>query len=148
MFRTISQTAVHYRSSSLSEGQAGRLRGGDRLPWIPMPHPSAGQPDNFAPLTSLDWQVHIYGETAPEIAEVCTRRGLALHPFSWNPVMGQAGLKRGAVYLVRPDGYIGLADAEASPVKLEQYLNSRGIRPLPTAAEDQSRLATIGSGQR
>ena len=34
MFRTISQTALHYRSSSLSEGQAGQLRGGDRLPWI------------------------------------------------------------------------------------------------------------------
>jgi FAD binding domain len=34
MFRTISQTAMHYRSSPLSEGRAGRLRGGDRLPWV------------------------------------------------------------------------------------------------------------------
>jgi len=50
-------------------------------------------------------------------------------------MMAQAGLKRGAVYLVRPDGYIGLADAEASPVKLKRYLDSRGVRPRPTAAK-------------
>ena len=41
MFRTISQTALHYRSSSLSEGQAGQLRGGDRLPWIMTASPPA-----------------------------------------------------------------------------------------------------------
>jgi hypothetical protein len=59
MFRTISQTAVHYRDSSLSQGRAGRVYGGDRLPWV---KPSvSGDPsavDNFTLLTSLDWQVH------------------------------------------------------------------------------------------
>jgi hypothetical protein len=135
MFRTISQTAVHYRASSLSEGQGGRLRGGDRLPWIMAHNPSDDRADNFAPLTSLDWQVHVYGEPALGIAEVCKTRGLAFHTFPWGPMMDQAGLKRGAVYLVRPDGYIGLADAEASSVKLERYLDSRGVRPLPTAAD-------------
>ena len=44
--------------------------------------------------------------------------------------MERAGLKRDAVYLVRPDGYIGLADPEASPARLEGYLDSRGMRPL------------------
>ena len=34
MFRTISQTAVNYRGSSLSEGRAGAVHGGDRLPWV------------------------------------------------------------------------------------------------------------------
>ena len=32
MFRTVSQTRIQYRESKLSEGQAGPLRGGDRLP--------------------------------------------------------------------------------------------------------------------
>ena len=32
-FRTISQTAINYRGSALSEGRAGRVHGGDRLPW-------------------------------------------------------------------------------------------------------------------
>ena len=34
MFRTVSQTAVNYRGSSLSEGRAGAIHGGDRLPWV------------------------------------------------------------------------------------------------------------------
>ena len=34
MFRTVSQTAVNYRGSSLSEGRAGAVHGGDRLPWV------------------------------------------------------------------------------------------------------------------
>ena len=33
MFRTLSQTVVHYRASNLSEGRAGGVHGGDRLPW-------------------------------------------------------------------------------------------------------------------
>ena len=59
MFRTISQTAVHYRGSSLSEGRAGDVHGGDRLPWVPA---SPNDRDNFTPLTSLGWQVHVYGD--------------------------------------------------------------------------------------
>ena len=34
MFRTVSQTSVNYRESSLSEGRAGTVHGGDRLPWV------------------------------------------------------------------------------------------------------------------
>ena len=33
-FRTVSQTGIQYRSSRLSEGQPGTVRGGDRLPWV------------------------------------------------------------------------------------------------------------------
>ena len=130
MFRTVSQTAVHYRSSSLSEGRAGRLRGGDRPPWVTVDEPSEGMTDNFAPLTSLDWQVHVYGEPTPELVEACRKRGLALHTFPWRSTMRRSGLRQDAVYLIRPDGYIGLADTDASPAKLENYLDTRGIQPL------------------
>src|SRR6202171_4678833 len=34
MFRTVSQTAIDYRHSDLSVGIAGKIRGGDRVPWI------------------------------------------------------------------------------------------------------------------
>jgi 2-polyprenyl-6-methoxyphenol hydroxylase-like FAD-dependent oxidoreductase len=128
MFRTVAQTAVHYRASPLSEGRAGRVRGGDRLPWVVASDASPdGRADNFAPLASLDWQVHVYGEPGPGIAEAC---GLALHAFPWSPAARRSGLRRGAMYLVRPDGYVGLADTDANPVKLEGYLDSRGLRPL------------------
>jgi hypothetical protein len=129
MFRTVSQIAVNYRGSRLSEGATGTVRGGDRLPWVPDVDASVPGADNFDPLASLDWQVHVYGDVAAGIEEVCTRRQLALHVFPWQPSFGDAGLWLGAVYLVRPDGYIALADPTASPATLENYLNTRGVRP-------------------
>ena len=150
MFRTVSQTAAHYRRGPLSEGRAGRVRGGDRLPWVAADAPSGGRADNFAPLASLDWQVHVYGEAAPGIAESCGARGLALHVFPWSPAARRSGLRRGAMYLVRPDGYVGLADPEADPTKLERYLDGRGLRPLDTPAPrtspGQSRLVDEPTG--
>jgi 2-polyprenyl-6-methoxyphenol hydroxylase-like FAD-dependent oxidoreductase len=126
MFRTVSQTVVNYRSSSLSEGRAGAIYGGDRLPWV-----TAGPDDvdNFTPLTSLDWQVHVYGSIAPEIEAVCRERTLPLHVFPWHSAVGRAGLARNAIYLVRPDGYVGLADREGSTVVLTSYLDSRKLTP-------------------
>jgi hypothetical protein len=54
------------------------------------------------------------------------------------------------MYLVRPDGYVGFADPDASPLKLERYLDSRGLRPLDTPAPrtspGQSRLADEPTG--
>jgi 2-polyprenyl-6-methoxyphenol hydroxylase-like FAD-dependent oxidoreductase len=123
MFRIVSQTAVHYRGSSLSQGRAGGVLGGDRLPWVPMDQDR----DNFAPLTSLDWQVHVYGDASPEIRAACDERKLPLHVFPWRPAMGRAGLRRNAVYLVRPDGYVALADAEGSATVLRSYLDARKL---------------------
>lgn len=109
LFRAISQCAVNYRGSPLSRGQAGGVQGGDRLPWVGRAaNPAA---DNFTPLTSLDWQVHIYGEARADIQTVCGERNLPLHLFRWHPEMQRTGLIRNAVYLVRPDGHIALAEA-------------------------------------
>src|SRR5262249_27420999 len=112
-FRTISQTGIHYRESALSEGSAGDVRGGDRLPWVQIDSAPGGT-DNFAALASLDWQAHAYGCASPEIRALCTKRGLALHEFAWQPAMGRAGFHRNGLYLVRPDGYVAMAAAEPS----------------------------------
>jgi 2-polyprenyl-6-methoxyphenol hydroxylase-like FAD-dependent oxidoreductase len=122
MFQTLSQFGVNYRHSSLSAGSAGDVRGGDRLPWVQM---GPGQ-DNFAPLTSLKWQVHVYGEARPGVAEACAKLELPLHSFAWQPGMRRAGLERAALYLIRPDGYVALADPEADPERLRQYFADRG----------------------
>jgi len=120
MYRTISQTGVSYRESSLSVGRAGHVRGGDRLPWVE-------RDDNFAPLGSLAWQVHVYGKVTPEIEATCRERKLALHVFPWRSEIWRTGLRRDAVYLVRPDGYVALADPEASAVALQSYLKERRL---------------------
>jgi hypothetical protein len=129
MFRTVSQTAIEYRRSNLSAGVAGKIRGGDRLPWIKLGPSPAGHADNFSPLVSLDWQLHVYGDVAPAISGVCKAMRLPLHSFPWQQAMHSAGFVRGAVYLIRPDGYVGFADRDANAAKLQQYLSGRQIRP-------------------
>ncbi len=129
MFRTASQTAIDYRPSKLSVGVAGKIHGGDRLPWVKLDPSSAAGPDNFAPLTSIDWQLHVYGDVTPAISNVCKTAGLPLHEFAWQDAMRSAGFVRDAVYLIRPDGYVGFADRDASAANLQQYLNDRKLRP-------------------
>ena len=128
MFRTVSQTTVNYRGSSLSEGRAGAVHGGDRLPWVKMDWNDEYR-DNFAPLTSLDWQIHVYGEAVPQMRALCNERRLPLHVFLWRPEMKRAGLRRNAAYLVRPDGYVALADAEGSAATVASYLDARQLTP-------------------
>jgi 2-polyprenyl-6-methoxyphenol hydroxylase-like FAD-dependent oxidoreductase len=123
-FRTVSQIAVNYRGSALSVGAAGGLQGGDRLPWVK----TSASDDNFVPLESLKWQVHVYGEPAASIVELCGARGLQLQRFPWQAPFRQAGLTQNAIYLVRPDGYVALADPTQSAQSLLQYFETRGIR--------------------
>ena len=119
-FRTISQTVVNYRGSTVSAGTAGKLQGGDRLPWIKL----SDTEDNFKPLTSMRWQVHIYGDAKPEYEAACRSKRLELNSYEWRPIFASAGVMCAAAYLVRPDGYIGLADSEASPQTLTRYLEA------------------------
>ena len=126
-FRTVSQTAINYRRSVLSESSAGGVHGGDRLPWVRLDR-DGHDADNFVPLTSLDWQVHVYGAAAPEIRAVCGERDLPLHEFRWEPAMKRAGFRQNGLYLVRPDGYVALAAADQSPTVLASYLDARGLR--------------------
>jgi 2-polyprenyl-6-methoxyphenol hydroxylase-like FAD-dependent oxidoreductase len=133
MFRTVSQTAVNYRGSSLSEGRAGAVHGGDRLPWVEVSVNGVDE-DNFTPLTSLDWQVHLYGDAsgaaAREIQTVCDGRKLPLHVFRWRAEMDRAALQREAVYLVRPDGYVAMAVADpgGGATAIATYLDARRIK--------------------
>jgi 2-polyprenyl-6-methoxyphenol hydroxylase-like FAD-dependent oxidoreductase len=128
LFQTISQTRIHYRSSRLSNGVAGRVRGGDRLPWAP-----SADGDNFAPLRAIEWQVHVYGVPSPSLVDTLARMALPLHAFEWQRAHGVAGLERDAAYLIRPDGHVALADPSASGAAIERYFAARGLRPRAAA---------------
>jgi len=111
MFRTVSQTLLDYRHSDWSDGRAGSIRGGDRLPWAATPGV-----DNFAPLRSLDWQIHVYGGAPAGLAETARRHGIPVNTFGWNDTMARNHLVPDTAYLVRPDGHVAIAGASAEAV--------------------------------
>lgn len=100
LFKTLSQVMIHYPDSALSGGRAGEVIGGDRLPWVA---------DNFAPLQTLDWQLHVYGKITPQLAAAAQALRLPLRAFPWSEAADHAGLLEDAAYLVRPDMHIALA---------------------------------------
>jgi 2-polyprenyl-6-methoxyphenol hydroxylase-like FAD-dependent oxidoreductase len=119
-FKTVSQINAHYRGGPLSEGKAGRVHGGDRLPWVAMD-------DNHASLSDPTWQVHLYGEARPELSAWCAERRLRLRTFPWKSPYGEAGLARNAAYLIRPDAYVALADRSGAIEQFQRYFQSRGL---------------------
>jgi hypothetical protein len=119
-FRLVSQTRIAYPESPLSDGSAGAVRAGDRLPWVE-------GTDNFAPLASLDWQVHVYGTATAALREFASGAGLPLHEWPWTPAARGAGLGRDALYLMRPDGHIGFACEGQDVGALRAYLGRFGI---------------------
>jgi 2-polyprenyl-6-methoxyphenol hydroxylase-like FAD-dependent oxidoreductase len=124
LFRTVSQIMLNYRDGPLSVGTAGHIHGGDRLPW------AGGEGnDNFAPLASAAWQVHVYGTVRIDLETWCAKQNLPLHRFDWSAAADSAGLARDALYLVRPDTYVALADATGASLSIERYFTQHNIRP-------------------
>ena len=125
-FRVVSQTQIHYPHSSLSDGKAAGIRGGDRLPWV-------ASLDNFAPLRSLDWQVHVYGNAGPQITAAAERRGVPVHAFAWDTGARSVGLAQNAAYLVRPDGYVALALDGDDGARFRSYADRIGLVKVPAS---------------
>ena len=124
MFRVVSQTMLEYQDSPLSEGKAGSVSGGDRLPYVRI---DGG--DNYASLSIIGWQVHVYGKARFDLRTWCERHRIPLHEFAWRPEHKRAGLAQDACYLLRPDTYVALADTHGSTGTLGQYFSERGIIP-------------------
>ncbi|HVU51206.1 MAG TPA: FAD-dependent monooxygenase [Polyangia bacterium] len=130
LFATVSQTRVRYRRSPLSQGHAGAVHAGDRLPWFAQAGDGSG--DNYAPLRSRWWQAHVYGAPRPGFAEVrhaCESRGIPVVQIPWRAAAAAVGLQPGALYLVRPDGYLAYVDAEARPAPIDEYLDRELLVP-------------------
>jgi 2-polyprenyl-6-methoxyphenol hydroxylase-like FAD-dependent oxidoreductase len=125
LFKTMSQTQIHYRGSLLSAGKIGTIHGGDRLPWV-----QTDGGDNFKPLQSVDWQLHLYGETTPSLRKFAEKNALALHEVKWTPDVGRSGIQKNSVFLVRPDGYIAVAVTPQEVGKMQAFLDEYRIVPF------------------
>jgi 2-polyprenyl-6-methoxyphenol hydroxylase-like FAD-dependent oxidoreductase len=125
LFRTVSQITLNYRGGPLSVGAAGHVHGGDRLPWV-----FIDGKDNFELLAEMNWQVHLYGSASADLSAWCAGHGMPLHVFDWRSEHEAAGLARDAIYLLRPDTYVALADTSGTPDAIDRYCADRGIRTL------------------
>jgi hypothetical protein len=88
-----------------------------------------GTTDNHLPLKEIGWQVHVYGAATPELSSWCATHGLKLHVFTWQREHQAAGLARDALYLLRPDTYVALADTAAKASSLDDYFAKHQITP-------------------
>ncbi|WP_133579681.1 FAD-dependent monooxygenase [Aureibacillus halotolerans] len=120
-FHTVSQIGISYRSSVLSEGAVGKRKSGDRLPWTG---------DNFSHLQSIDWQIHVYGNCTPALTEKAATLNIPIHTMPWTDKARQAGLRKDALYLVRPDSHIALASKTQDVQKLQHYVTTHRLERL------------------
>jgi 2-polyprenyl-6-methoxyphenol hydroxylase-like FAD-dependent oxidoreductase len=127
LFRAISQTRIAYRQSPLSEGAAGGVRGGDRLPWLP-------DADNYAALDGVHWRLQIYGHARRELCAAAEALSIQTSIFEADAAATAAGFAPEAAYLIRPDGYVGLALPDQSAVRFEDYV-ARHLRRGAIAAK-------------
>lgn len=126
----VSQLGIDYRSSKFSQmiGQTkGKVRPGDRLPWVERLRLDGEQEeiDNHVLLRKACWQGHVYGCVEPFVKEVLEDVRVPLCMFTCTQEASQKGLGRDELYLVRPDGHIGLVFASRGVEgknELQQYL--------------------------
>lgn len=121
IFRTASQTMLSYHGSPQSAGKAGRVKGGDRLPWV-----SVRGVHNYASLRTIGWQMHVYGVAHPELRTWCAHQRITLHVYAFSSEHKNAGLLKDAAYLLRPDTYVAFAESTQSIAALDHYVSSRG----------------------
>ena len=124
LYKTISQTAIHYKHSDVSTGNYGNIAGGDCLPWIHI-----DSIDNFEPLKSRTWQIHIYGKLTQELKQFAYDSQLPIYHIPWVTQMSQKDIQRDAVFLVRPDGYISVATNSYDVEPLKQMIEKYHIKP-------------------
>jgi hypothetical protein len=83
--------------------------------------------DNYDSLRHMGWQVHVYGKAGDMLRRWCGSHSLPLHEFAWREEFEARGLARDALYLLRPDTYVGLADESGSTEAIERYFSQRGL---------------------
>jgi 2-polyprenyl-6-methoxyphenol hydroxylase-like FAD-dependent oxidoreductase len=135
-FRTISQIGIQYRDSGLSQNlpglPQGAPRGGERFPWLTLQRdPQAGPVDLYQSFDGLRFQLLLFGQPSPSLPGF--ERDVRSQMFDAGGENGRrlqaAGIPLPSFFLLRPDGYIGLAGLQAEPELLRRWLTRQvGLR--------------------
>ena len=131
-FRTISQIGIRYPDSALSETLPGMPKGapraGDRFPWLRLVL-SAGGPveDLFGKLDDTRFTLIAIGQPAAPAraapAELLRTLVVPADPAN-DRELARAGVPPRAFYLLRPDGYVGLAGTQFDAEAVTRYFST------------------------
>jgi 2-polyprenyl-6-methoxyphenol hydroxylase-like FAD-dependent oxidoreductase len=133
-FRTISQTGIRYRNSPLSETLPGlpeaAPRAGDRFPWLRLKFlPNGPTEDLFEKLDDTRFSLIVIGQPAPAggvpgLGELL-RTYVVPNDTANDRELARARIPQPAFYLVRPDGYVGLAGTHLEAAAVTRYVSER-----------------------
>jgi 2-polyprenyl-6-methoxyphenol hydroxylase-like FAD-dependent oxidoreductase len=136
-FRTISQTGIRYRRSSLSQTLPGlpetAPRAGDRFPWLQLKFEAGGAAEDlFQRLDDTRFNLIVIGQRAPAGAALGPGDLLRVDCVPDDAVnreaLARACIPAPAFYLLRPDGHIGLAGTRLDAAVVTHYLAEHHIR--------------------
>jgi 2-polyprenyl-6-methoxyphenol hydroxylase-like FAD-dependent oxidoreductase len=106
----VSQLTLNYRAQGvgLNAGSIGGVRAGDRMPWV-----------SGVGVGAVEWEAVVFGTASGRLGQM----GVKFREEKWTEEARAKGLVRNAVYLVRPDGYVGAAVAsDASRREFEEWM--------------------------
>jgi len=137
-FRTISQIGIHYRESPLSKTLPdlpdGAPRAGDRFPWLQLKfHANSPAEDLFQELDDTRFNLIVIGQPAPSAMPSGLGDLLRTHLIRDDvhnvKALARAQISGPAYFLLRPDGYVGLAGTRLEAETLTRYLAEAHLRP-------------------
>lgn len=138
-FRTISQTGVRYPRSPLSRTHAGLRNGapvaGDRFPWLRLKLRASGAADDlYRQLDDLHFHLLVFGQPVPAGTAAGYADLVQIHAVPADAdnerELARARIAGPAYYLLRPDGYVGLAGTELDTGAVSGYLAGRHLRAV------------------
>ena len=136
-FRTISQIGIRYRNSPLSQTLEGLPEGapvaGDRFPWLKLKLQVSGPvEDLYQKLDDTRFNLLVIGQPLPAVEDAGLDDLLSVYALPHDPAnaaeLARVGISGPAFYLLRPDGYIGLAGTRLEAGMVSGYLAQHRLR--------------------
>jgi hypothetical protein len=131
-FRTVSQTGIHYRKSTLSESLEGlpnrAPRAGDRFPWLRLKlQADRSVEDLFQKLDDTQFNLIVIGQSAKgalDLGDLCRIYTIPADPIN-DAELARAQIPQPSFYLLRPDGHIGFCGARLEAAAVKRLVSER-----------------------
>jgi len=133
-FRTVSQTGIRYRSSTLTD-PSGRLpegapQAGERFPWLRLSwKPGAPLEDSFRLFCGTQLKLLAFGQPVPKAAWLKDDGVIAVHEIPTDGTnaaeLRRVGIPIPSFYVVRPDGYVGFCGERLDMAAVARFLETR-----------------------